>query len=224
MGGVADWDLGDPRTGPRHRPLASGGDLSPDRLVRAYRAGVFPWSTGPDGPQWWSPEPRCVVLTADWSPPRGLAKALRKPGWEVACDRDFGAVMRACAEAPRPGQGGTWITGEFIGSYGELHRRGLAHSVEVRRDGVLVGGLYGVQVGRVFCGESMFHRVTDASKVAFAHLVARLRQHGCPLLDCQVPNDHLISLGAVMCRRDDYLDLLGDLRDRDPAEGMWAAD
>lgn len=221
MGGVADWDLGDPRKGPRHRPLATGGDLSPDRLVRAYRAGVFPWSTGPEGPSWWCPEPRCVVLTGEWSPPRGLAKALRKPGWEITRDRAFDEVMRACAATPRPGQPGTWITEGFLRGYGELHRRGLAHSVEVWREGRLAGGLYGVQVGRVFCGESMFHRVTDASKIAFAHLVTRLREHDCPLVDCQVPNDHLLSLGAVLCRRDDYLDILENLRDLSPREGMW---
>jgi leucyl/phenylalanyl-tRNA--protein transferase len=164
------------------------------------------------------------VLTADWEPPRGLAKTLRKPVWTVTRDRAFGEVMRACAEAPRPGQDGTWITEDFLRSYGELHRRGLAHSVEVWREGALVGGLYGVQVGRLFCGESMFHRVTDASKVAFAHLVARLREHGCPLVDCQVPTPHLMSLGALPCRRDDFLDAVDTLVGEKPAKGLWEAE
>lgn len=215
------WDLGDPRRGPRRWPLATGGDLTPTRLLRAYRSGVFPWETGPDGPTWWSPDPRCVLVTRDWEPPRGLARALRKPGWEIAFDRDFPAVMAACAQATRPGQAGTWITREFQLAYGELHRRGLAHSVEVRREGVLVGGLYGIQIGRLFCGESMFHLVTDASKVAFAHLVTRLREHGVPLVDCQAPNPHLMSLGAALARRDDFLDAVEALRDISPLPGLW---
>lgn len=215
------WDLGDPRTGPRRRPLAVGGDLSPARLVRAYRSGVFPWETGPEGPSWWSPDPRCVLVTRDWEPPRGLARALRKPGWEVSFDRDFAAVMDACARVARPGQPGTWITPEFRAAYGELHRLGHAHSVEVRREGVLVGGLYGMQVGRLFCGESMFHLVTDASKVAFAHLVLRLREHGVPLVDCQAPTPHLMSLGAGLARREDFLDAVGALRDIPPLPGLW---
>ncbi len=215
------WDLGDPRAGPRRRPLGTGGDLSPERLIRAYRSGVFPWETGPQGPTWWSPDPRCVLLTKDWQPPRGLARTLRKPGWEVSVDQDFPSVVAACARAARPGQAGTWITPEFQQAYGELHRRGHAHSVEVRRGGILVGGLYGMQVGRLFCGESMFHLVTDASKVAFASLVARLREHGVPLVDCQAPTPHLMSLGAVLTRRDDFLDAVEALRDARPLPGLW---
>ncbi len=215
------WDLGDPRTGPRRSPLAAGGDLSPARLVCAYRHGVFPWEVGIQGPQWWSPDPRCVLLTEGWEAPRGLARSLRKGGWEVSLDRDFSAVIEACARVPRPGQPGTWITPEFRRSYGELHRQGIAHSVEVRRDGVLVGGLYGMQVGSLFCGESMFHLVTDASKVAFAHLVNRLAAHGVPLLDCQAPTQHLVSLGAGLARRDDFLGALEVLRDRPALPGLW---
>lgn len=215
------WDLGDPRSGPSRRPIAVGGDLSPERVLRAYRSGVFPWETGPRGPSWWCPDPRCVLLTGEWKPPRGLARALRKPGWEVSVDRDFPAVMAACARVVRPGQPGTWITAEFQAAYGELHRRGVAHSVEVRRGGVLVGGLYGMQVGRLFCGESMFHLVTDASKVAFAHLVDRLRRHGVPLVDCQAPSQHMVSLGAGLARRDDFLDLVEALRDQPALPGLW---
>jgi leucyl/phenylalanyl-tRNA--protein transferase len=215
------WDLGDPRKGPRRRPLRTGGDLSPERLIRAYRNGVFPWETGPEGPTWWSPDPRCVLLTKDWEPPRGLARTLRKPGWEVSFDQDFTSVVAACARASRPGQAGTWITPEFQQAYGELHRRGHAHSVEVRQGGILVGGLYGMQVGRLFCGESMFHLVTDASKVAFASLVVRLRGHGVPLVDCQAPTPHLMSLGAVVAHRDDFLDAVEALRDAGPLPGLW---
>jgi leucyl/phenylalanyl-tRNA--protein transferase len=162
-----------------------------------------------------------VLLTQEWAPPRGLARALRKPGWEVSLDQDFAAVMAACARMPREGQPGTWITPEFQAAYGELHRQGHAHSVEVRRGGVLVGGLYGIQVGRLFCGESMFHLVTDASKVAFAHLVGRLREHGVPLVDCQAPTRHLISLGAVLAGRDDFLNAVEALREAPTPPGLW---
>ena len=221
MGGMAAWHWGDPRTGPRRRPLAIGGELSPATVVQAYREGVFPWSTSEEGPHWWSPDPRCIVLTGKWEAPHGLAKAERKPGWTMTTDQAFDDVIEACATVPRPGQDGTWITPAFLATYRELHRQGLAHSVEVWREEKLVGGLYGLQIGRIFCGESMFHRTTDASKIAFSFLIKHLHQHECPLIDCQVPNPHLQSLGALNCPRGDYLDILAELRDQTPAAGLW---
>lgn len=221
MGGMAASQWGDPRTGPRRSPLAIGGELSPTTIVQAYRGGVFPWSTSAEGPHWWSPDPRCIILTGRWKAPHGLAKAERKPGWKITTDRAFDAVIEACATVPRPGQDGTWITPAFLTTYRELHRQGLAHSVEVWREEQLVGGLYGLQIGNIFCGESMFHRTTDASKIAFSFLIKHLHQHHCPIIDCQVPNPHLQSLGALNCPRSDYLDILEKLCDDTPTAGLW---
>lgn len=221
MGSMAASQWGDPRTGPRRSPLAIGGELSPTTIVQAYREGVFPWSTSAEGPHWWSPDPRCIILTGRWNAPHGLAKAERKPGWKITTDRAFNAVIEACATVPRPGQDGTWITPAFLATYRELHRQGLAHSVEVWREEQLVGGLYGLQIGNIFCGESMFHRTTDASKIAFSFLIKHLHQHHCPIIDCQVPNPHLQSLGALNCPRSDYLDILEKLRNDSPTTGLW---
>lgn len=146
---------------------------------------------------------------------------MRKPGWSISFDQDFEAVMRACAEVPRPGQDGTWITPEMIKAYVALHQTGHAHSVEVRWQGELVGGLYGVAVGRVFHGESMFHRRSDASKVGFARLVKRLRATGFVLIDCQMPTAHLASLGAFAVRRGDFLACLRAQRDLPPSGNPW---
>ena len=183
--------------------MALGGTLDPDTLIAAYRAGVFPWSSDPVI-SWWSPDPRAVFDLPTWRPHRSTARSARRSGWRFTIDRDFSGVMRACAEAgaDRPS---TWITDDFVRSYGELHRRGLAHSVEVWEEGELVGGLYGVALGGFFGGESMFHRRTDASKAAVGHLVERLREGGFSLLDAQVPTPHLARLGAESIPRTDYL-------------------
>jgi len=186
--------------------VALGGNLDPDTLVAAYRAGVFPWSSDPVI-SWWSPDPRAIFELATWRPHRSVMRSARRSGWRFSADEDFEGVMRACAEAAadRPS---TWITGDFVRSYSVLHRRGLAHSVEVWEGDDLVGGLYGVTIGGFFGGESMFHRRTDASKAAVAHLVDRLRDGGFTLLDAQVPTPHLARLGAISIPRAEYLDRL----------------
>jgi leucyl/phenylalanyl-tRNA--protein transferase len=183
--------------------VAIGGTLDPDRLVTAYRAGIFPWSSDP-AVTWWSPDPRAIFDLETWRPHRTIARSARRSGWRFTVDQAFERVMRACADSTelRPA---TWITDDFVRAYGELHRRGLAHSVEVWEGHDLVGGLYGVALGGFFGGESMFHRRTDASKAAVSYLVERLRAGGFSLLDAQVQTPHLERLGAVTIPRADYL-------------------
>jgi leucyl/phenylalanyl-tRNA--protein transferase len=183
--------------------VALGGSLDPDTLVSAYRAGVFPWSSDPVI-SWWSPDPRAIFDLETWRPHRSAARSVRRAGWRFTVDTDFEGVMRACAE-PGPDRPSSWITDDFVRSYGELHRRGLAHSVEVWEGDALVGGLYGVALAGFFGGESMFRRRTDASKAAVGHLVERLRAGGFSLLDAQVPTPHLARLGAISIPRADYL-------------------
>jgi leucyl/phenylalanyl-tRNA--protein transferase len=183
--------------------VAVGGSLDPRTLLRAYRAGVFPWSSDPVI-TWWCPDPRAVFELDTFQAARSLRKAIRRHGWLFTVDRDFAGVMRACAE-PTPDRPSTWISEEFVASYSELHRQGYAHSVEVWQDEALVGGLYGVAIGGFFGGESMFHRRTDASKAAVAALVDHLRARGFTLLDAQVPTPHLARLGAVEVPRSEYL-------------------
>jgi leucyl/phenylalanyl-tRNA---protein transferase len=183
--------------------VAVGGAITPENLVRAYRAGVFPWSSYPVA-TWWSPDPRAIFDICNYRPSRSLRKRIRSAGWDFALDRDFEGVMRKCAEptAERPS---TWIGEDFIEAYTALAHKGLAHSVEVYEKGELVGGLYGVSIGGFFGGESMFHRKTDASKAAVAFLVEHLRERGFILLDAQVPTPHLASLGAIEISRHEYL-------------------
>lgn len=189
--------------------LAIGGDLSTERLIAAYRAGIFPWFE-PGGPiLWWSPDPRLVLFPGELRVSRRLARTVRSGRFEVRFDSAFDRVVRACAETPRGHEDGTWITPEMQDAYGRLHRLGLARSVEAWRGGELVGGVYGVLAGRCFCGESMFHAETDASKVALAALVGRLADEGFEMLDCQVRSEHLMSLGAREIPRDEYLMRLG---------------
>ena len=180
--------------------LAAGGHISPRRLEEAYRRGIFPWYSPGDPPLWWSPDPRMVLPVAEFRLAHSLRKTLRRfirtPGCEVRIDSAFRDVMRACAGAPREGQAGTWIVPEIIDAYGAWHDAGRAHSVETWIDGELVGGLYGVGLGTMFFGESMFARRTDASKIALAALVAFCRAHGITLIDCQQATGHLASLGA----------------------------
>jgi len=220
---MRDWERIDLTKAPGRAPVARGGELTAASVLAAYRNGVFPWYNAGEPVAWWCPHPRFVLLPADLRVTESLRKTERKPHWEVTVDRDFEGVMRACAATPRPGQDGTWITESMISAYGELHRQGHAHSVEVRREGELVGGLYGVAIGRVFCGESMFHRRTDASKVGFVRLVRRLADCGFGLVDCQVPTEHLASLGAVAVARSDFLAALRALRDAPPDGDPWAS-
>ncbi|HEY0709226.1 MAG TPA: leucyl/phenylalanyl-tRNA--protein transferase [Polyangia bacterium] len=186
--------------------VAVGGSLDADTLTRAYRAGVFPWSSDPEI-TWWSPDPRAIFDLHNFSPSRSLRKSVRRNGWRFEIDKRFEAVMRACAESTvmRPS---TWISEDFIAGYTELHRRGHAHSVEVLEGDELVGGLYGVTFGGFFGGESMFHRRTDASKAAVAFLVEHMKARGFELLDAQVPNEHLMSLGAIAIPKREYLSRL----------------
>jgi leucyl/phenylalanyl-tRNA---protein transferase len=187
--------------------LAVGGDLSTARLVNAYRRGIFPWFSRGDPILWWAPDPRTVLYPEHVRVARSLRKTMRKRTLAVTMDQAFGAVIRGCS-APRPGSDGTWLVPEMIAAYERLHRQGLAHSVEVWRDGELAGGLYGVALGRVFFGESMFSQVRDASKVALVHLCRSLQAWGFRLIDCQVMTGHLIRMGAEELPREDFVRLL----------------
>ena len=183
--------------------LAAGGDLSVARLLAAYRRGIFPWYSAGQPVLWWSPNPREVLLSAEFHCTRSLSKTLRNRGFGVTFDGDFAAVVDACA-ARREHSPGTWITPEMRAAYCALHAEGHAHSVEVRLEGVLVGGLYGVLLGQVFFGESMFSRERDASKVALARLAERAVVAGVQLIDCQLPTPHLRSLGSKPMPRHEF--------------------
>lgn len=187
--------------------LAAGGDLSERRLLDAYSRGIFPWYSEGEPILWWSPDPRCVIFPERLHISRSLRKRMRKLDYEVRFDTAFAEVMLACA-APRDSQDGTWITEEMFHAYCQLHARGWAHSVELWCDGVLLGGLYGIGLGRVFFGESMFSRATDSSKIAFAWFVEQLRNWGYAVIDCQVRSEHLISLGAEEISRADFSAIL----------------
>jgi leucyl/phenylalanyl-tRNA---protein transferase len=187
--------------------LAAGGDLSPQRLLAAYRRGIFPWYSAGQPVLWWSPNPREVLLPQEFKCSRSLAKTLRNRGLEVTFDREFAAVVEACA-ARREHSTGTWITPEMLSAYCRLFDEGHAHSVEVRLQGQLVGGLYGVLLGRVFFGESMFSRERDASKVALAHLAEKSVVAGVQLIDCQLATPHLRSLGSKPMSRGDFSKLV----------------
>jgi leucyl/phenylalanyl-tRNA---protein transferase len=176
--------------------LAASIDLTPRRLLDAYSRGIFPWYSGDQPVLWWSPDPRMVLFVDEFRIARSLRKRLKHPTFEVRVDTAFRPVIEACADVPRPGQSGTWITPAIVEAYTALHERGNAHSVEAWRNGELVGGLYGVAIGRIFFGESMFAREPDASKVALVRLVEILRALGVPLIDCQQETVHLASFGA----------------------------
>lgn len=187
--------------------LAAGGDLSPARLLAAYRLGIFPWYSPGQPILWWSPDPRAVLFPEEFRCTRSLAKTLRNRGFECTLNQDFAAVIEACA-APRAVSVGTWITDEMRIAYSELHRQGHAHSVEAYLGSKLVGGLYGIRIGGVFFGESMFSRERDASKVALAHLVGSCPASGIGLIDCQVASRHLQSLGSRNLTRSRFETLL----------------
>jgi leucyl/phenylalanyl-tRNA---protein transferase len=190
--------------------LAASDDLSSQRLLRAYTHGIFPWYSIGQPVLWWSPDPRMVLPTAEFKLSRSLRKVVQSGKFEIRVDTAFDTVMRACA-GPRADQDGTWITDAVRAGYGALFRRGYAHSVESWRDGELVGGLYGVAIGRMFFGESMFARQTDASKVALAHLVHQLRAWEFPMIDCQQQTTHLASLGARPIPRSEFAKALARL-------------
>ncbi len=189
--------------------LAATGELDAGRLLEAYRNGIFPWYSSGQPVLWWSPDPRMVLrpdafhLSASFA--KTLRRVMRDPAWEVRVDGHFTEVMRTCARTPRAGQDGTWITSEVVAAYTTLHRQGLAHSVETWYEGQRVGGLYGVALGRMFFGESMFAFRTDASKIALAALVGHLRRHGVQMIDCQQNTSHLASLGAFEIARGEFV-------------------
>ncbi len=192
--------------------LAVGGALSPEWLIHAYRRGVFPWYSAEQPILWWSPDPRAVLLPSEFHTSRSLARSIARRGYQTRINTAFVEVIEACA-GPRHGMPGTWITREMHEAYVLLHRRGLAHSIETWHEGRLVGGLYGVGLGRVFFGESMFTRATDGSKVALARLVSECVARNVPLIDCQMPSPHLASLGSRSIPRWDFEARLAELVD-----------
>jgi leucyl/phenylalanyl-tRNA--protein transferase len=204
--------------------LAVGGDLQPDRILDAYRRGIFPWGTVDGQPLWYSPDPRMVLFPEEFRLTRSLRRTLRAGRFEVRFDSDFPGVMAACASTPRDGQDGTWITPEMRHAYTRLHELGWAHSVETYADGVLVGGLYGMAIGRMFYGESMFSRRSDASKVAFAHLIDYLVTHQFGMIDCQMYTDHLASLGGREIPRAEFLVRLSALTASGSPRTLWSTD
>jgi leucyl/phenylalanyl-tRNA--protein transferase len=202
--------------------LAAGADLSPERLLQAYRLGIFPWYSPNQPPLWWSPDPRMVLFPEELKVSRSLAKRLRKKDYEIRSDTAFGEVILACAATPRPDQDGTWIVPEILEGYCKLHELGYAHSVETWIDGKLVGGLYGVAIGRMFYGESMFHHVTDASKIAFVHLVYHLQRQGYGMIDCQMHTEHLARFGAREIPRNEFARRLVEWVNLNPEPpGKW---
>ena len=208
--------LGDP-----NGLLAAGGDLSPERLIAAYSHGIFPWYNEAQPILWWSPDPRMVLFTNEFKVSRSLVKTLKQNRFEVRADTSFRAVMEACSE-PRTGQSGTWISPPVIDAYTKLHRLGHAHSVETWRNGDLVGGLYGVAIGRMFFGESMFAREPDASKVALVHLVEMLKSKDMPVIDCQQETHHLARFGARPIPRREFAGWLSRLVHSPQPDIPWA--
>lgn len=204
--------------------LTAGADLSPSRLLAAYRRGIFPWFAPGEPILWWSPDPRMVLLPERLKISRSLAKTLRNADYEVKLDTAFARVIAACAATPRPGQSGTWIVPAMQAAYLRLHRMGIAHSVETWQDGKLVGGLYGIAIGRAFFGESMFSHRSDASKIALAHLCAHLARREFGIIDCQMETAHLASLGARPIPRDDFLARVAALVDIGDPPVRWPAD
>jgi len=203
--------------------LCAGADLSASRLLDAYQRGIFPWYSTGEPILWWSPDPRMVLVPREFRISRSLRRCLRSGRFEVKLDSDFAAVIRACAETPRAGQDGTWITREMQRAYCRLFDLGIAHSVETWLAGELVGGLYGLAIGGMFYGESMFARVPDASKVAAAHLARFLEEEGFGMIDCQMSTPHLASLGAREIPRADFIARLRALVVRAWQPGRWPA-
>ena len=204
--------------------LCAGGDLSAQRLLLAYRQGIFPWYSVGEPILWWSPDPRMVLVPSEFKISRSLQRTLRAGTYQIQLDSNFPAVMRFCAQTPRNGQVGTWITAEIQEAYGKLHKLGFAHSVETWMNGKLVGGLYGLAIGKMFYGESMFSHATDTSKLALAHLTRFLIEQGFGLIDCQMNTPHLASLGAREIPRSEFITQLLALTAVLPLNGRWPID
>lgn len=208
----------DPRDANEDGIVAWGGDLNPSRLIKAYHLGIFPWNSPQDPLLWWSPQPRLILELEDFKLRRSLKKRLKH--FEYKFDTNFREVLEKCASTPRPGQEGTWLHNDLIESFEVLHGMGIAHTVEAYQNGVLVGGLYGLSIGKVFCGESMFAHVSDASKAAFSVLVAHLKEWGYEFIDAQVPTQHLQSLGAKEVAREYFLMRLEKVKMNKP-DHLW---
>jgi len=191
--------------------LAIGGDLTTDRLLLAYRSGIFPWFSQDEPILWWSPDPRFVLYPPQLRVSKSMKTLLRSGRLQFTTNAAFAAVIAACQSTPRPGQDGTWITEDIVAAYTQLHHAGYAHSAEAWQDGQLVGGLYGVLIGKVFFGESMFSHISNASKFAFINWVQQLQQQGIQLIDCQVYTAHLHSLGACMIPRQQFIQQVAQL-------------
>jgi len=201
--------------------LAVGGDLSEKRLMLAYYMGIFPWYSNPDPILWWSPDPRMVLFPSELKVPRRLKRTLRNGTFRITMDTDFKQVISSCAEIPRKNEKGTWITPEMVDAYCRLHKAGFAHSVEVWHKGSMAGGLYGVAIGRLFFGESMFNKKSNASKTAFVKLVEYLREKEFHLIDCQVTTEHLKTFGAREVPRTEFLKILKTAREMPSLRGKW---
>jgi len=211
----------DPRDANVDGIVAWGGDLNPSRLLRAYQSGIFPWNSPQDPLLWWSPNPRLIMELDNFKLRKSLKKSMKKFTYQF--DTNFREVLDKCASTPRNDQDGTWLNEELKESFEVLHGMGIAHSVESYLDGELVGGLYGIVIGKIFCGESMFSHVNDASKSAYAVLVKHLKSWGYEFVDCQVPTDHLISLGAHEVHREYFLMRLESLK-MESISHIWKID
>lgn len=211
----------DPREAADDGLLAYGGDLSPHRLLLAYQKGIFPWYSEHDPILWWSPNPRLVLYPDKFKVRKSFRRVLRSGKFSVTFDEHFSEVISYCASVLRKGEGSSWIVPDIIEAYTRLHHEGFAHSIEVHQDGKLVGGLYGIALGRAFFGESKFSLVSDASKVAFKALSDVLGSRGYDFIDCQMKTDHMISLGAQTVDRNDYLDALEVALTKSTDRGTW---
>ena len=197
-----------PRSANEHGVVAYGGDLNPNRIIQAYKQGIFPWFESDDNLLWWSPNPRMILYPEKIKISKSLKLVIKKNTFKVTFNKDFEEVIESCSNIKRLGQKGTWITSGLKESFLQLHEKGLAMSVEVWKDSKIVGGLYGLDLGNVFCGESMFSKSSNASKVALVYLSSELRKNNYKFIDCQIPTEHLKSMGGEEVSRDDFLKLL----------------
>ena len=197
-----------PRSANEHGVVAYGGDLNPNRITQAYKQGIFPWFESDDNLLWWSPNPRMILYPEKIKISKSLKLVIKKNTFKVTFNKDFEEVIESCSNIKRLGQKGTWITSGLKESFLHLHEKGLAMSVEVWKDSKIVGGLYGLDLGNVFCGESMFSKSSNASKVALVYLSSELRKNNYKFIDCQIPTEHLKSMGGEEVSRDDFLKLL----------------
>ena len=214
----------DPRYSSKEGLVAFGGDLNPNRLLSAYKKGIFPWYSEGDPILWWSPDPRFILYPDDLKISKSLKKTLKKNIFEIKIDTNFYEVIKNCSQIKRKNQEGTWILPEIIEAFVKLHEMGFAHSIEVYKDSELVGGLYGISLGAAFFGESMFSKVSDASKVALVKLVEISKKFEFDFIDCQIPSEHLKRMGAIEIDRDRFLDELQIALQKPSKIGHWTFD